>query len=127
MDDQISLGALAEQWKLQKELERQNRKERERIEDLMHPRLNNEVTLTQCGHKISQTKKITRSFDSAKLLAIIDDIPENLRPVKLEYLTDEGFLKYIEYNEIEVFEKLKGAIKTTTARPVISVAGGGHV
>ena len=92
MENEISLGALAEQWKLQKELERQNRKERERIEDLMLPRLNATLTRSDCGHVIQQSAKITRSFDQAKLLAVIPEIPESLLPVKLEYLTDEAFL-----------------------------------
>jgi hypothetical protein len=127
MENEISLGALAEQWKLQKELERQNRKERERIEDLMLPRLNATLTRSDCGHVIQQSAKTTRSFDQAKLLAVIPDIPDSLLPVKLEYLTDEAFLNYIDNNEPEVFAKLSGAIVTTTARPVISVKGGRYV
>jgi|TARA_R100001530_G_scaffold62168_1_gene44775 hypothetical protein len=123
MENEVSLGSLAEQWKAQAELELKSRQERERIEDLMSPRLNNEVTLTPAGHKITITRRTNRSLDHKQLLRIVDDIPQHIHRVRLGCLADEEFLNFLRDNEPDVVERLEGAIKVTPARPLISIGG----
>jgi len=127
MENEVSLGSLAEQWKAQAELELKSRQERERIEDLMSPRLNSKVTLTPAGHKITITRPTNRSFDHKRLLRIVDDIPQHIRRVRLGCLADQQFLDFLRDSEPDVALRLEGAIKVTPARPVISIRGCANV
>jgi hypothetical protein len=73
------------------------------------------------GLKVTITGKMTYKADMAKLMAVVHELPENMRPVKMEPKLDETGAKYLRANEPEVWAKLASAITVTPAKTAVSI------
>lgn len=73
------------------------------------------------GLKITITGKMTYKADMAQLLAICGDLPEAMRPLKVETKLDETGAKYLRNNEPEVWAMLARAITIAPAKTAVSI------
>lgn len=73
------------------------------------------------GLKVTVTGKMSYKADMAKLLAICGELPENMRPLKVETKLDETGAKYLRNNEPEVWAQLAPAITVKPAKTSVEI------
>lgn len=121
-----NLTDLANDWLTAKANEEACRKARVAIEERMLPFLEakTEGTITTellSGHKVTVTNKLTRTLDFAGFNKIRDQIPENLRPVKIKELLDDQGVKYLQKNEPDIYALIAPHLTVKPAKPGIKV------
>jgi hypothetical protein len=73
------------------------------------------------GFKVTVTGKMTYKADMAKLMAVCCELPENMRPLKVETKLDETGAKYLRANEPEVWAQLAAAITIKPAKTSVEI------
>jgi hypothetical protein len=112
----MSLESLSEQWLTQKRAEEAARDARIRTEEAIIELLGalpDEGTRTHKadGYKIRTTSRINRRLDESAWLAIVDDIPEELRPIRYKAEIDNRGLSYLREHEPAVYGLVSRAIE----------------
>lgn len=73
------------------------------------------------GLKLTITGKLSYKADMAKLMAVCSELPENMRPLKVETKLDETGAKYLRANEPAVWAQLAEAITVKPAKPSVEI------
>ena len=112
----MSLKDLAEQWLTQKRAEEAAREARIRTEEAIIKLLDSlpeegSKTHKADGYKIRTTSRINRRLDESAWLAIVDDIPEELRPIRYKAEIDNRGLSYLREHEPAVYGLVSRAIE----------------
>ena len=121
-----NLTQLANEWLIAKYEEERANRERVSIEEKMLPFLEQktEGSVTSelpSGHKITVTNKLTRASDFEAFNKIRDQIPENMRPVKIKEILDDAGVKWLANNEPAVYAILAPCLTVKPAKPGIKV------
>lgn len=119
---------LAQQWLDAKRREREANADRIKIEEQIVSALGKRDEGAQShkidGFKITVTGKVTRKMDWDKWELVKDQIPEQLRPVKLKPELDDKGVKYLQANEPEVYRLLP--ITVTPAKTGVEITAEGE-
>lgn len=106
---------LCAQWLEAKAAEQRANKTRIAIEDdivaLTGKKDEGAQTHSIDGFKVTITGKVSRKMDWDKWAAIKNQIPENLRPVKIKEELDERGVRYLADNEPEIYKLLPIEVK----------------
>lgn len=73
------------------------------------------------GLKLTITGKVSYKADMAKLMAVCSELPENMRPLKVETKLDETGAKYLRANEPAVWAALAQAITVKPAKASVEI------
>lgn len=73
------------------------------------------------GMKLTVTGKLSYSADMVMLVSLCNEIPEDLRPLRVETRIDETGCKYLRHNEPETWAMIAPAITVKPAKTSISV------
>lgn len=96
------------------------------IEEKLIARLGNKsegATTTELanGMKVTITGKQTYKADMDLLMSLANNLPPNLRPIKVETKLDETGAKYLRANEPEVWAMLAPAITVKPAKTAVEI------
>jgi len=113
----MTLESLSEQWLVQKRAEEAARDARIRTEEAILALLGTlpdegSRTHKADGYKIRTTSRINRRLDESAWLAIVDDIPEELRPIRYKAEIDNRGLSYLREHEPAVYGLVSRAIES---------------
>lgn len=117
---------LANQWLVAKAKEEAANKERIRIEDKILPFLEQKkegavTTELASGHKVTITNKLSRTMDFDAFARVRDQIPENLRPIKVKEVLDDAGVKWLQNNEPELYETIAPCLTVKPAKPGVRI------
>jgi hypothetical protein len=73
------------------------------------------------GMKLTVTGKLSYSANMNMLMSIVSNVPESLRPIKVETKLDETGCKYLRHNEPETWALLAPAITVKPAKTSITI------
>lgn len=73
------------------------------------------------GVKLEVVGKLTYRADMDKLMHLVAQVPEKLRPIKVETKLDETGAKYLRANEPEIWRILAPAITVKPAKVAVRV------
>jgi len=111
----MTLQQLCADWLSAKSEENAANKKRVAIEEqivaLTGKRDEGSKTHDADGYKVTVTGKVTRKMDWDAWANVKDQIPENLRPVKVKEELDERGVKYLADNEPEIYALLPIEVK----------------
>jgi len=115
-EKELTLDELAELWTQTKAAEDQHRKDRVAIEDailaITDAKEEGSETTTTDHYKVTTTARLIRKIDFKVYDQIVDQIPEQLRPIKIKRELDSAGCKWLAANEPDVYRKLAVAIET---------------
>lgn len=122
----MSLESLSEQWLTQKRAEESARDARVRTEEAIIKLLDSlpdegSRTHSADGYKIRTTSRINRRLDESAWLAIVDDVPEELRPIRYKAEIDNRGLSYLREHEPVVYSLVSRAIESRPGKVGVSV------
>lgn len=112
----MTLEHLSEQWLIQKRAEEAARDARIRTEEAIIKLLDSlpdegSKTHKADGYKIRTTSRINRRLDEAAWLDIVDQVPEELRPIRYKAEIDTKGLTYLREHEPAVYGLVSKAIE----------------
>lgn len=121
----MGLKDLAEQWLIQKRAENAARDARIRTEEAMIElagvKTEGATKHDADGYTVTITGKLTRTLDEDAWHAIVDQVPEELRPVRYKPALDLRGLRYLEQHEPVVYGIVSRAITTKPAKAGVEV------
>lgn len=120
----MSLKELLENWLVAKSVEDDAKKERVAIEEKIldsigRPNSESQSTKEYDGFKVTVTPSVTRKLDIKGAEAILETIPEELRPVKK--VVDETGIKWLYNNEPDLYKRLVPYIEVKEGKTGIKV------
>lgn len=122
----MTLEQLTAHWLAVKATERAAQQERVEVESALIAALGGAkeegATTVQVGtHKVTVTGKLSYKVDMAQLIALSDQLPENLRPIKTTVSLDETGAKYLRHNEPDLWKLIAPAITITPAKTALTI------
>lgn len=120
------LAQLARDWLMLKGAEESARKRRIKIEEAMLPFLEQKAegsttSELDSGHKVTVTNKMNRKLDFDGFNTVRDQIPKNLRPVKVKEELDDRGARWLQQNEPQIYALIAPHLTVTPAKPGIKV------
>jgi hypothetical protein len=124
--NQMTNEQLAELLVVSKKEETDAANARKNIEELIISRFGHRPEGSQThelanGLKVVITGKMTYSSDIDKLIELSKNLPEMLRPLKVETKLDETGAKYLRNNEPEAWKVISDAITIKPAKTSVSI------
>lgn len=110
-------------WKRAEELARESRASAEQklVALAKFEKLEGSSTIKNGDYKISLTAKLDRKLDVDAYLAIENNLPENMRPIKTKVELDLKGLKWMEENASEQYAIVAPCITTKPAKTAVKV------
>lgn len=71
--------------------------------------------------KVTLTGKLTYKADIAELLALVEKLPESLRPIKTTTQLDEAGARYLRNNEGDLWRLIANAIEVKPAKTALTI------
>jgi len=124
-----NVEALLQAWMNAKQAEDEANAERLGIEDQIalafERKAEGAVTHTVGEYKVTLTQPVYRKIDEATWRQVASLCPESLRPVKLKLEVDATGVKYVQYNEPEIWSKIARAFETKPGKLGVKVTKNG--
>lgn len=120
----MELKELCESWLIAKSVEEDAKKERVSLEEKIldnigKPNSESQSTKEYDGFKVTVTPSVTRKLDVKAAEAVLETIPEELRPVKK--VADETGIKWLYNNEPDLYKRLVPYVEVKEGKTGIKV------